>query len=571
MDFKSVLLLKVPFCTHPDSLGIDEDIRTKLTFKPVPSLALAALCGFIDKYKTLDYDLRAIDVNIEAYTEPEASIDISSYMDLLTDAIKTAKYDVLALSAPFVFNVKWVETAIKLSKIYHPNAKIIFGGGYATIFPERCLKTLEVDDLVVGEGESAILHILNKYSGHHDPEFEEKFPIEGHISKNEKNEISVYKQRSNFIDLGYIPIPAWHYLDVESYFKRSGIRVLPIEATRGCPYNCSYCCTYLSWGRRIRNKPIENVIGEIRYLKDKYNVNGLHFIDDNLSFNRVWFKEILERLITMKLPIKFIVSSFSIKHLDEELIDLMIKVGMDQFGVAVESGSTEIQKSINKNLDFNKVREVLRIMKSRNVRTNICWMIGFPNETIEQINTTFNFARELRANSNQFLTVLPYPGTKLFEDAKNANLLIFQDDELDKFDTRRAEYLKSNEWNYDQLRDMIYNANIELNFLNNPLLDTVDGREYFFRYLEQLLVRLPEHIIARIVLGYMYKQEGFDSKCEALYKSAFELFEYKNLYDTNNRYLFWDHPIINDFNKFIRKNNLNTVFHGSLEVSIGPS
>ena len=78
-QFKSILLLKLPFYTHPDALSKDEDFRVKFPYRPVPSLALATLCAFIDKYKTFDYSLKAIDVNIEAYTEPDIPIDLSVY------------------------------------------------------------------------------------------------------------------------------------------------------------------------------------------------------------------------------------------------------------------------------------------------------------------------------------------------------------------------------------------------------------------------------------------------------------------------------------------------------------
>ncbi len=552
-DFKSIFLLTVPYCTHPDSLIIDDDFRTKSTFRPVLSLALATLCAFLDKYKTYDYKVKAVDLNTEAYTEPGIPIDISSYPGLLTDTIRNNEYDVLCISAMFVFNVKWVEATVKLSRKFHPDAKIIIGGGYPTLFPERCLREHDIDDVVIGEGGPTFLHILNKYNDHHDPKFEKKFPFERYASKNEKGEIVISKQRHNFINLSDLPIPAWHYLNIERYFKRSGDKALPIEASRGCPYRCSYCCTYLSWGRKIRYKPIENLINEILEIKKRYNVETLHFIDDNLSFSKEWIKEFLQRIIRMKLSLKLMSSNFSVKHLDKEIIDLLARAGMGEFGIAVESGSPEIQRRINKNLNFDQVRKVVKILKSHNLHVHICWMIGFPNETINQINSTFNFARELKAHSNQFLTVLPYPGTQLFEEAKSANLLVFQDDCLDKFDNRKCDYLKSDEWNYDRLQDMIYDANIEMNFLNNPSLDTIEGRDNILKYFEELLLKLPEHIIAHIIVGYLYKQKNFYSEYKKHYKSAIELFKNKKLNKTFVKYLSWDNPIIKDFNQFLKR------------------
>lgn len=554
--FKSLLLLKLPYCTHPDALNVENDFRTKLPFRPIPSLALATLCGFLDKYKTYNYDIKAIDLNIEAYTEPGIPIDTSNYLDLLTNAIKNSNYDILCISTMFVFNVRWVDDVVKLSRKFHPEAKIILGGGYPTVFPERCFKEHDIDDVIIGEGEPTLLHILNRYNNHQDPEFEKKFPFEGYASKNENGKIVISKSRHRFMDLGDLPIPEWNCLDIEKYFKRSGGKTLPIEGTRGCPYRCSFCNTYLSWGLKVRYKPIKNIINEIVELKKRYNVASLHFIDDNLAFSKKWMKEFLEQMIKIKLPLKLEASNFSIKHLDKEIIDLLVRAGMNRIAIAVESGSSEIQKRINKNIDFDKVRELVKIMKSRKVYIHICWMIGFPNETIEQIKSTFNFARELKAHSNQFLTVLPFPGTQLFEEAKRDNLLFFQEDDLDKFDDRKCDYLKSDEWDYDLLRDMIYDINIEVNFLNNSLLDTAEGRYQFLEYLKGLLLRLPEHIIARIIAGYLYKQKRDYSKSENYYKSAIELFRNKTLHKTFFKYLSWDNPVIKDFNQFLLEKKL---------------
>ena len=163
-NYKSVLLLKVPYCTHPDSFKEDTNFKTKAPFRPIPSLALATLSAFVDKYKKINYSLKVVDVNIEAYTQPGIPIDTTLYTNLLTKLIRDHDYDVLALSAMFVFNIKWVDTAVKLSKKFHPKAKIIVGGGYPTLFPERCLTEHDVDDVVIGEGDSTFLHILNKYN-----------------------------------------------------------------------------------------------------------------------------------------------------------------------------------------------------------------------------------------------------------------------------------------------------------------------------------------------------------------------------------------------------------------------
>jgi hypothetical protein len=181
-------------------------------------------------------------------------------------------------------------------------------------------------------------------------------------------------------------------------------------------------------------------------------------------------------------------------------------------------------------------------------------MLGFPNETLQQINSTIGFARELRAHSNQFMTVLPYPGTKLFEEAKNNDLLMSPDEDLDRYDNRKCDYLKSDEWDSTQLQEMSYDANIELNFLNNPCLDTAEGRDFILRKFEDLLLTLPEHIIIHISVGYINKLKSNLINYEKHYKEAVRLFERQPLYNTFIKYLSWDHDIINDFVEYLNAN-----------------
>jgi radical SAM superfamily enzyme YgiQ (UPF0313 family) len=274
-----------------------------------------------------------------------------------------------------------------------------------------------------------------------------------------------------------------------------------------------------------------------------------------MSFSKKWIVQFLTQLISKNILLDASASNFCVKHLDEEVIDLLAKAGVKVFGIAVESGSQQMQKHIRKNVNFDKVREVVKKMKDKKLHVHICWMLGFPNETLQQINSTIDFARELRAHSNQFLIVLPYPGTKLFEEAKNNDLLMFPDENLDRYDYRKCDWLKSDEWNSTQLQEMGYDANIELNYLNNPCLDTAEGSDYILGFFEDLLLTLPEHIIIHISVGYINKLKNNLVNYERHYKEAVRLFERQPLYNTFIKYLSWDYDIINDFVEYLNANN----------------
>ena len=96
-EYKKILLLKVPHCPYPEDRTEGTDFRTRNTFRPVPSLALVTLCAFIDQYKTTDYSLKAVDINIEGYSHPNEPINEKRYIKLIDEAVKLNSYDVALL------------------------------------------------------------------------------------------------------------------------------------------------------------------------------------------------------------------------------------------------------------------------------------------------------------------------------------------------------------------------------------------------------------------------------------------------------------------------------------------
>lgn len=553
-EYRKILLLKIPHCVHPDAIPENDSFRLKHTFRPIPSFALAALCAFLEKHNAFGYDIQAVDINIEAYKKPGEPINIFDYPAILEEEIKNRDYDVLGISAMFVFNIRWLRLATELSRKYHPEAKIMVGGGYGTIFPEKCLRDMPVDSVVIGEGESTLVHLLNRYNGFSDPVFAEKFPLDGYAEKLPDGSVKVVPLKT-FIDMDEIPVAAWDYLDVEKYFRNSGDRMLAIEGVRGCPYRCTFCNTQLSWGYKLRYKTVDRLISEMMALNAKYHAH-LHFIDDNRSVNREWMMDFLHKVLENKIPMEPVPSSFHVHHLDGGMIALLKQAGIKTVGIAVETGSPEMQRKLKKNLDFDKVEAVVRMIKEQGLRVHINYLFGFPDENLEQINETLAVARRLNAHSNQFLILVPYPGTEIFEEASRKKLLNFDENDLDNFEPRRSNYIFSDEWTAAQLEEIIYDANIELNFLSNPSLAIPEQLEDFRVFCENLLLRIPGHIAAYLAVGYIHKKQGNGEKNKEYYLGAAECFKDPGTFETFFKYLSWNNPIINDFNHFLTESGI---------------
>jgi len=475
----------------------------------------------------------------------------------MEDVIRDTDYEVLALSVMFIFTVKWVDLAVRLSRRYHPHARIIIGGGYSSVFPERALRDHDADYAVIGEGEATFLHILNRLNTYTDEIFEARFPFEGYALKDAEGKVVVVERKRGFLKGEDLPAAGWHHMNIGSYFRKSGRKVLEIEGSRGCPYSCTYCTVHMCWGGKVRYKPVDGLISEIAEMRRLYGDVEVYLVDDNPTFSRDWITDFLNKLIALGLNSGLRFQNFSIKHLDEEIIDLLTKAGLKQLTIAVETASPEIQGRINKRLDFDRLKEIAGIVKSRKIYLEALWMVGFPKETLAQIGETFALARQLRANLNTISIVLPYPGTRLYEDARSMGVLEFDDSDLSRFDYFNYSSFKSDEWNYEQLKQMAYDANIELNFLNNPCLDNGDGAGFILEREEYIMEKLSEHIIANIVMGYLHKLRGAPGAYEKYYERASGLFMRKPLHDTFIKYLSWDYPVIKDFNAYLNERGIH--------------
>ena len=607
---KNILLLKVPYCVHyesqifqkaknlgdigkagfvfSESYNEDEpdvesqiktkirkdeyspvdDIKTKTPFKPIPSLAIATLSSFFAKYQTYDYNLKCIDINLLIYDHKEdhENIDIRKFSKIIEDTIANENYDILALSAMFVMSQKWVSETLYYSRKYHPKAKIIIGGGYPSIYPEYVLKKHDIDVSVVGEGDDTFLNVVNRLNNVVDKKFEKDYPLEGYAAKDPSGKVFFVPRKKGFIDLNCLPPASYNWLDVNKYFKKSGTNTLPMEASRGCPYGCTYCHTDITWGRKVRYKSVDNLIKEIEHLNKNFKPQ-FHFIDDNMSFDREWVIEFLDKLAEKKLNLFHVsASNFHYRRLDEEILDKLFKVGVESISIALESGSEVINKRIHRVLDWERAKRIVNHVRKKQKAAVCFWMVGFPGETMSQLKETFKKAKEIRSTKALFSKVTPYPGTKLWETAKELDALTTDDRHsledpesmIDLFLYKSSKgIVKSDEWTTETVNNMLYEANIDLNFLNSPGLETENERNFLMTQSQNLLKSIPEHIIANIMLGYLYQLKNDNEKCEFYYKIAKKLFKDDSARTTFQKYLHWDNKVIKHFVEYFEREDSN--------------
>ena len=324
--------------------------------------------------------------------------------------IKDFMPDVIGVSSLFSARMQETLDVCKLAK-QAGNITVVVGGLHPSLYPNDVLENPNIDYIVMQEGEERMVRLLQ---GDKD--------IDG-IAYKDKDRIVVNPPLSRINDLDILPFPARHLIDMETYFNIAlpyapffrHPRVAQILTSRGCPGKCNFCSTVKYWGRQFRTRSVDNIIQEIQLLKDVYGVGEIQFVDDNLTTNPQRAKELFRRMRDLKMhwctP-----HGLMLNTLDEEMLKIMGNSGCYQISVAVESGSARVLKDIiHKNVDLNKVPDVVQKAHENNISVHLLFLVGLPGETKEEIYQTLDFPGKINADSVSFFIASPLPGSELYD------------------------------------------------------------------------------------------------------------------------------------------------------------
>lgn len=288
----------------------------------------------------------------------------------------------------------------QIAKNLDPSIFTIMGGAHPSALPDEVLKNENVDAVVVGEGEKAMLDAIKVCSP------------------------GIY--RSKLLNIDTIPWPARELLPLEKYLKINmpenifspNKRVTQILTSRGCPFHCVFCATtniHGSW----RGRNAEDVIAEARYLKEWYDIDELNIVDENFILYRNRTVEILTGLkelgIAWSNP-----GGIWINGLDFELLDLMKSSGCYQLTFPVESSNPHILKEIiHKPLNLDKVKPLARYCQKIGIDTHAFFISGFPEQNQKDLFKDYKFALDCKFTSATFNILSAFPGSELYEQYKD--------------------------------------------------------------------------------------------------------------------------------------------------------
>lgn len=372
-----------------------------------PPLGLAYLASYIREKGSISYDIKIIDANI--LRMPNQNI---------LRIIKDFSPDIIGLH----MNVILARNGLKLChmvKKQYPKILLCIGGPIVSSNPKKTLKDSNADVAITGEGEDIFLEIC---------EGKKVDEIKG-IAYFKDKKIVFTGSRPLIENLDTIPHPAYDLLpDFKIYRSRARkIPVGPIITSRGCPFQCTFCSSSV-FGKKFRAHTPEYIIEEIDMLVNKYGARQLDVLDDNLMLDKSRAEKIFDLIIQRKYKLAInLQSGIRVENLDENIVKKMKKAGVFKAGIGIESANKEILKSIKKSLNIDKVIQSIRWFRKYGIISYGFFIIGFPNDTDESINETINFALRINPTIANFMILVPFPGTEIYELMKKNNLLISPD------------------------------------------------------------------------------------------------------------------------------------------------
>ncbi len=270
------------------------------------------------------------------------------------------------------------------------------------------------------------------------------------LNKDFLDEIFKSKEKINEfytpVELDDLPFPGW-----DDYIKSYPLRndffslkekiAIPILGTRGCPYSCFNYCTYpLQQGRKVRARSVDNIIGEIKYWQNKLGTNKFVFRDPVFSINRKHTINLCNEIIKHNLKITFMVETH-LNNMDDEMIILLKKAGLELVYVGVESSNHVVLKDMKRfTIEHDKQYEIIKKCEDAGIKVKTMFIIGNPEDTEDTINASISYSKHLPSLYTQFSVFTPYPGTPVYGDFKD----IINEKKLENFNQYKLVFEHKN-------------------------------------------------------------------------------------------------------------------------------
>lgn len=321
-------------------------------------------------------------------------VDLNFHDDLEVLDESDADYFGIYCSSPLIKSALKVNRFLKKQ---HPDAKRMVGGPHATCMPEDFVE--HFDKVIVGEGERAILTAL----------------------KDEPRKIIREPPIQN---LDEIPYPARHLIPIKEYHRRvGGLPSIGLITARGCPASCAFCSKV--WGKKVRFRSPENIIGEVEQCIDQYGIKALSIRDDTFTLHRKRLFKILDGFRELGVTWRCLTR---VDQVNKEVLLAMKGAGCEQIVYGLESGNQQILNNLGKGTTVEQNIEAIRLTKEAGIKAKAAVIVGNPGEIWETVQDTVDMIEKVMPDEVILCIFTPYPGCPVWDDPASFGMKILTRD-----------------------------------------------------------------------------------------------------------------------------------------------
>ncbi len=372
---------------------------------PAPPTGLAYIASVLRRD---GFEVRIVDQHVRRWDNPR----------LLREVIEPWKPDVVGYSC-LTFAMEGVEEAVPLLKARLPEARVVLGNIHATYFSREVVEARLCDAAVRGEGEITMLEVCRAWR-----EGRDLSEVSG-VTWRDGETIRHNPDRPILEDLDSLPYPAWDLLADETYlaeplgFAAISGRALSIQASRGCPYSCTFCSQDVIYPK-LRKRSMKKVVAEMEWAWRTFSVSTFGFIDAIFPFSRKQLDAFAGALRERELHQKLTwFTETRVDLVNEPLLRTARDVGLRFIQFGIESGDEGTLALMNKEAGTDRARDAVRWCRELGILTFGLFVIGMPGESREQIEKTIHFAREISPDLVKFNIATPFPGARMWEQYKH--------------------------------------------------------------------------------------------------------------------------------------------------------
>ena len=366
---------------------------------------------FLELEQEIDWTLAAIGPSFIAsylrsfgHRVDKLQVPLNMTAEELLDSVRQHAPDVIGVS---MASRQWLRAAELVPPLREEiDIPVVAGGLHASFASDLVLDTPGFDYVCIGEGEQAMLELVQAIE-------QGEFPETGIAN------IRVRGQAAPPLRPPFEPIDALPFMARDMLGETHGVRYMVTQ--RGCPYTCSYCAarqfsdlyegSYANYGRR---RSPENVLREISRVQSEGELNYIIFLDDTFTINHAWVKTFC-KMYAEQSAVPFSLHARS-ETVNASLLEHLAAAGCKHIVYGVESGSERVRRDIlQRNISNQRLCESFRQTQAAGILATANYMLGIPGETAADIEATLSLHDELKPDDFGYFVFYPYPGTSLFK------------------------------------------------------------------------------------------------------------------------------------------------------------